>query len=338
MASNIINNKLVLKVGPRGNLDLGPSFTTWDEAGYGKVKQILISYSADAINSIQMVYELNGKEVLADRHGGDGNFFESIRFGTGHYITSISGHFGSTSLNPSVVIKSLRFSTASWPSGSRTSSYGPFGSERGTPFRFESNGSDSLCGFHGSSSSTHLTSIGVNFLSGRVIFKSRTEPAVSIAWGNSFANWDESGHGRVKQILITYGEDAINSIQIVYEQNGDVKLTPRHGGGGVKFYSFGLGSNERFTSVRGHFGVIKTTNYTVIRSLCFDTNLGSFGPFGCQEGTPFSFEFSSSGSFYGFHGSSNSWNLTAIGVYIDISDLKRFQYPQEPRVVAPPPK
>ncbi|XP_074567069.1 jacalin-related lectin 3-like [Curcuma longa] len=159
--SNVINNNRVLKIGPRGNLDLGPSFTTWDEAGYGKVKQILISYSADAINSIQMVYERNGKEVLADRHGGDGNCFASIRFGTGHYITSISGHFGSTSLNPSVVIKSLRFSTAAWPSGSKTASYGPFGSEMGTPFRFDSNGSDSLCSFHGSSSSTHLTSIGV---------------------------------------------------------------------------------------------------------------------------------------------------------------------------------
>ncbi|XP_074562348.1 jacalin-related lectin 3-like [Curcuma longa] len=177
----------------------------------------------------------------------------------------------------------------------------------------------------------------VKFLSGRLILKSRTQPAVSIAWGSSAANWDESGQGWVKQILITYGEDAINSIQIVYEQNGDVKLAPRHGGGGDKFYTFALASNERFTSVRGHFGVIKNFDYKVITSLCFDTNLGSFGPFGRQDGTPFSFELSSSCSLYGFHGSSNSSYLTAIGVYIDISDLKCFQYPPEPRVVAPPP-
>ncbi|XP_074567068.1 agglutinin alpha chain-like [Curcuma longa] len=178
----------------------------------------------------------------------------------------------------------------------------------------------------------------VKFLSGRVIFKSSTEPAGSIALRSNSTNWDESGHGRVKQILITYGEDAINSIQIVYEQNGDVKLAPRHGGGGDKFYSFtkyfpasvALGPYERVTSVRGHFGVANTTGYTVIRSLCINTERGSFGPFGCEEGTPFSFDFSSGGSFYGFHGFSNSRYLTAIGVYLDISDLKRFQYPPVP--------
>ncbi|XP_074567073.1 inactive protein RESTRICTED TEV MOVEMENT 1-like [Curcuma longa] len=133
-------------------------------------------------------------------------------------------------------------------------------------------------------------------------------------------NWEEPGEGRVKQILITYGMDAINSIQMVYEQNEKLKLAPRHGGDGDNFYS------------------VNSSNYTVIRSLRLDTNLGSFGPVGCAEGTPFSFDIPSSSSFYGFHGCSNSMYLTAIGVYLDVSDLKRFQYPPEPRVGAPPPK
>ncbi|XP_074562349.1 jacalin-related lectin 19-like [Curcuma longa] len=172
--------------------------------------------------------------------------------------------------------------------------------------------------------------MNVKSVSGRVIFKFRTEP-VSLVGNSSSANWDESGYGRVKQILITYDEDAINSIQIVYIQDGYVKLAPRHGGDGDNFFAFGLASNEHFTSVTGHFGVTKTTNETVIRSLCFKTNLGSFGPFGCVQGTPFSFDFSStSGTFYGFHGSSNSRYLTAIGVYVDVSDLKRFQYSPGP--------
>ncbi|KAG6475845.1 hypothetical protein ZIOFF_065075 [Zingiber officinale] len=166
--SRTINNELVLvKMGPRGNLNLERSclYTAWDEPCYGRVKQILISYSAYSINSIQMVYELNGEEVLGERHGGDGDFFESIRFGTGHYITSISGHYGYVNRDDPMTICSLKFSTASYlhGRGPTTASYGPFGRETGTLFRFDTKGIDSLRGFHGTSSSTHLSSIGVYF-------------------------------------------------------------------------------------------------------------------------------------------------------------------------------
>ncbi|XP_042436896.1 jacalin-related lectin 3-like [Zingiber officinale] len=170
-----------------------------------------------------------------------------------------------------------------------------------------------------------VSTMEVKILNGKIIVKLGTKRDLLDV---TSANWDElSGDGRVKQILITYSQDAINSIQIAYEQNEKLKLTPRHGGDGDNLYAMGLRFNEHFTSVRGYFGVTKSTNYTVIRSLRFDTNLGSFGPFGSEEGTPFSFNLH---NFCGFHGCSNSKYLTAIEVHLDISNLIRFQYPTEP--------
>ncbi|MQM21859.1 hypothetical protein Taro_054905 [Colocasia esculenta] len=67
-----------LVVGPRGELQ--GRWEDWDEAGYGKLRKILITHGK-AINSVQMGYEHKNLTTLAYSHrrGGDGDIFDSVR-------------------------------------------------------------------------------------------------------------------------------------------------------------------------------------------------------------------------------------------------------------------
>ncbi|KAJ0965014.1 hypothetical protein J5N97_026152 [Dioscorea zingiberensis] len=158
------DGEMYIKVKSKGNTkDFGKE---WDDGGGGQVKQICIWYG-DLVCGIQVSYERNGTTFLSERHGGTEGDFEQIQFH--EPITWVSGHYGSWCLEPDIyadeeeapynytqVIRSLKF-------GTDQATYGPFGYETGTPFRFKMN--TGCAGFHGHSSSNedygYLKAIGV---------------------------------------------------------------------------------------------------------------------------------------------------------------------------------
>lgn len=75
---------------------------------------------------------------------------------------------------------------------------------------------------------------------------------------------------------------------------------------------FKLRPDEYITSVKGHTG--KFNGMTVLRSLKFETNLETFGPYGKEDGMPFELP-ATNGQIIGFHGRSGQF-LDALGVYV----------------------
>lgn len=60
-----------------------------------------------------------------------------------------------------------------------------------------------------------------------------------------------------------------------------------------------IGEDEEITRISGTFG--EHENVTVIKSLAFDTNQQTNGPFGPKDGTSFSLGLAK-GKFFGFYG------------------------------------
>jgi hypothetical protein len=77
--------------------------------------------------------------------------------------------------------------------------------------------------------------------------------------------------------------------------------------------------DEALVSVSGHYGSVCGTP-VIIRSLTFQSNSSKYGPFGTEDGTPFSLPVSS-GKIIGFHGRSGSY-LNSVGFY-----LKQVHFP-----------
>uniref|UniRef100_A0A1D1ZBN3 Agglutinin n=1 Tax=Anthurium amnicola TaxID=1678845 RepID=A0A1D1ZBN3_9ARAE len=137
-------------------------------------------------------------------------------------------------------------------------------------------------------------------------------------------DWDEVCYGSVQQILVMHGK-AINSIQMAYNLNGVVALAHRHGGDGDKFDCISLEPWETLTGVSGHYAPVDETYFPAVRSIKFVSNRTSYGPFGVEEGTPFSFKLDSGVTFGGFHGRSSPTYLRAIGVYAKSNARHHFQ-------------
>ncbi|GMN60491.1 hypothetical protein TIFTF001_029592 [Ficus carica] len=81
------------------------------------------------------------------------------------------------------------------------------------------------------------------------------------AWGGSGGSgWDDGSYTGVREIELSY-RDAIGSF------------------------------NEHLVSVSGHYSPLSwlATKTPVIRSLTFKTNKRTFGPYGAEQGTPFTF-------------------------------------------------
>lgn len=86
--------------------------------------------------------------------------------------------------------------------------------------------------------------------------------------------------------------------------------------------------DEVLVSVSGHYGSVCGTP-VIIRSLTFQSNSSRYGPFGTEDGTPFSLPVSS-GKIIGFHGRSGSY-LNSIGFY-----MKQVHFPNPMNFQASP--
>ncbi|MCL7049195.1 hypothetical protein MKW94_011273 [Papaver nudicaule] len=131
--------------------------------------------------------------------------------------------------------------------------------------------------------------------------------------------WDDGFHTTVEKIVIVHGA-GIDSVKFEYHDSstGTSVWSQKHGGsGGFKTDKIKLDyPGEYLKSISGHYGSIHDWSPVFIRSLTLESNRKKYGPFGSQQGTPFSFPATSTPSkIIGFHGHS-SWYLTAIGVYL----------------------
>ncbi|KAL7152423.1 hypothetical protein ABFS83_04G096200 [Erythranthe nasuta] len=133
--------------------------------------------------------------------------------------------------------------------------------------------------------------------------------------GNGGTNWDDGSYNGVREITVMYGR-CIDSIRIVYDKNDKPVSGDKHGGaGGTKTAEIKLQfPDEILTTVTGYYSPVVYGGSPVIRSLTFKTNRRTFGPFGVEEGTPFSLPMEG-GQIVGFKGR-GGWYLDAIGFHI----------------------
>nr|QIB98741.1 lectin 1 [Arisaema heterophyllum] len=141
---------------------------------------------------------------------------------------------------------------------------------------------------------------------------SRRNMAVGPWGGGGGSPWVDRSYSGVREIKLVY-TSCIDSIQVLYDMNWKPFQAEKHGGnGGHQTAIVKLRYPKEFlTAVSGHYGPVVHGGGPVIRSLTLKTNQRSFGPFGVEEGTPFSFSIEG-GSIVGFKGRAG-WFLDAIG-------------------------
>ncbi|KAH1145108.1 hypothetical protein AAZX31_15G021800 [Glycine max] len=142
--------------------------------------------------------------------------------------------------------------------------------------------------------------------------KSRKRSIILGPWGGNGGNsWDDGTFTGVREIKLVYGH-CIDSIQVVYDRNGKPLTAKKHGGvGGNKTAEIKLQFPDEFlVSVSGHYCPVVRGGTPVILSLTFKSNRKTFGPYGVEEGTPFTFSIDG-GCVVGFKGRSD-WYLDAI--------------------------
>ncbi|TVU51440.1 hypothetical protein EJB05_02871 [Eragrostis curvula] len=118
---------------------------------------------------------------------------------------------------------------------------------------------------------------------------------------------------RLESITIHSGW-AVDSIAFSYVDHAGQKRTAGPWGGpGGNPNTIQLASSEYVKEVSGTFGVYEGVN--IINSLKLVTNVKTYGPFGRENGTPFSVPVQSGSGVAGFFARSGKY-LDAIGVYV----------------------
>ncbi|KAG8654618.1 jacalin-related lectin 3 isoform X2 [Manihot esculenta] len=143
------------------------------------------------------------------------------------------------------------------------------------------------------------------------------KPIVVGPWGGQDGHrWDDGVYSTVRQLIIAHGS-GIDSIQIEYDKKGTPIWSEKHGGsGGTRIDKVKLDDpGEYLTSIHGHYGSSNEWGWPVfVRSLTLQSNKRTYGPFGVEQGTFFSFPMTG-GKIVGFHGKSGQF-LDAIGIYL----------------------
>ncbi|KAL8030644.1 hypothetical protein ABFX02_14G298600 [Erythranthe guttata] len=128
--------------------------------------------------------------------------------------------------------------------------------------------------------------------------------------------WDDGVYSTIRQLEISHGA-GIDSIRIEYDIDGRSFWSEKHGGsGGDKIDKVRLEyPNEFLTSVHGHYGNFYELGPVFVRSLTFDSNKRTYGPFGVEKGTYFTFP-KMHGKIVGFLGK-YGWYLNSLGFYVE---------------------
>ncbi|KAL5557961.1 hypothetical protein UlMin_034172 [Ulmus minor] len=324
------NVRHAVSYGPWG----GNGGVLFDDGVYTGVRGIHVARSAVVV-SIRVCYDMNGQAVWGNKNGGNGAFrLDKINFDYPHeFLTHISGYYGSTILRGPTIIRSITFYT-------NKKKYGPFGDEQGIPFSSGQN-DGIIVGFHGRKG-WFVDSIGVHFLEGKYsmprpsfhMHSSLSDMRISEQmvvpgmmkgpaqcgpgpWGGDGGKpWDDGVFTGIRKIFLTKGE-AIYTIQIEYDRNGQSLWSVKHGGsneGSCHVIQFDY-PQEVVTCISGYIGSIGGDECKkAIKSLTFHTNRGTYGPYGEEIGTYFT-SAKTEGKIIGFHGKSGCY-LYAIGVHM----------------------
>ncbi|CAL5089665.1 unnamed protein product [Urochloa decumbens] len=145
-------------------------------------------------------------------------------------------------------------------------------------------------------------------------------PVIRIGpWGGNGGSQDIQDASTIKyleSVTITHSGSVVDSIQFAY-----VDITyraqsagPWGGSGGLQADTIHLDESELITQVSGTVGTYG--GVTSVTSIKFVTsNLKTYGPWGLENGTPFTYTVQPCGGIVGFFARDGPY-LTAIGVYV----------------------
>ncbi|XP_004298563.1 PREDICTED: myrosinase-binding protein-like At2g25980-like [Fragaria vesca subsp. vesca] len=295
-----------------GTTDGGP----WDDGIYDGIREITLVYGK-CIDSICVSYDINGELVKGERRGGHERGSDlnkplsdaEIKLDyPDEFLVSVSGYYCGVTwiVGAPVVLRSLKFET-----NKRT--FGPFGVEVGTPFTFRVKDGVKIVGFKGRNG-WYLDAIGFHL-------SERPELYGGTTGGGP---WDDGIFDGIREITLVCGQ-CIDSISVVYDKDGVLVKGEKHGGDDrgsdlhkpLNTVQIKLEyPNEFIVSVTGHYGGVTwiVGAPVVLLSLRFESNRRTFGPFGVQVGTPFTFRVKDGDQIVGLKGR-NGWYLDAIGFH-----------------------
>ncbi|KAF5955760.1 hypothetical protein HYC85_008616 [Camellia sinensis] len=156
---------------------------------------------------------------------------------------------------------------------------------------------------------------------GNMVDYGKSTMAVGPWGGQDGFRWDDGVYSGVRQLVIAHGA-GIDSIRIEYDDRGFSVWSEKHGGsGGLKIDKVKLEYPDEFlTSIHGYYGCINEWGSEFVRSLTFESNKKTYGPYGIEDGTYFSFPMIG-GKIIGFYGR-GGWYLDAIGAYLEPFGLR----------------
>ncbi|KAK8551816.1 hypothetical protein V6N13_120253 [Hibiscus sabdariffa] len=341
----------MLTYGPWG----GQGGAKFDDGTYTGIKQINLSRNVGIV-SMKVCYDREGQAVWGSKHGGTGGFrTERIVFDyPSEILTLITGTFGPLMYMGPNVIKSLTFHTNKGKHGPYGDEQGPSFTNKMNEGKIVGFiGREGLfldaIGVHVMEgkvpppkpslsqamikSEKTIAEIDNSPWSNKLVL-ARRGPVEEVAcgvvkepsscgpgpWGGDGGRaWDDGVYSGIKQIFITKSE-AIFSIQIEYDRNGQSVWSINHGGhGGTLTQRVKLDyPHEVLICISGYYGPINDDENVekskVIKSLTFYTSRGKYGPFGEEKGTYFT-STTTQGKVVGFHGRCSSY-LDAIGVHM----------------------
>ncbi|CAH2036786.1 unnamed protein product [Thlaspi arvense] len=327
----------------------------FDDGIYTGIRQINLSRSVGIV-SMKVCYDFRGQAVWGSKHGGRGGFkHDKIVFDyPSEVLTHVTGTYGPLMYMGPNVIKSLTFHTNKGKHGPFGEEQGPSFTHKideGKVVGFlgrEGLFLDSIgvhvmeCKIsplkpspqnaivpHNNSGVAEIQNSpwanklvlaanghGEEFERG--VIKEPT-PSGPGPWGGDGGKpWDDGVFSGIKQIFVTRANDAISSIQVEYDRNGQSVWSVKHGGnsGGVATHRIKLEyPNEMLTCISGYYGPLNNSERSnVVKSLTFYTSRGKYGPYGEETGTYFT-STTTQGKVLGLHGRSSSY-LDAIGVHM----------------------
>jgi len=132
--------------------------------------------------------------------------------------------------------------------------------------------------------------------------------------GNGGTSFDIPDLPRSIQSVTVRCGDVINSLAYSYvDKDGQKKNVGPWGGAGALSVTITLASSEIVKQVTGTTNIIGGD--TVVTSLAFVTNVTTYGPFGKENGTPFSSQVPDKSSIVGFYARAGG-SVNAFGVYV----------------------
>ncbi|KAI3432051.1 uncharacterized protein J3R85_007720 [Psidium guajava] len=340
----------LLTVGPWG----GSGGSAYDDGIYTGIRQINLSRNV-AIVSMKVLYDWNGEPIWGSKRGGTGGFRSDkiVLDYPDEVLTSITGTCGPLMYMGPNIIRSITFHTNRGKHGPFGEEQGPSFTSKSKEgkivgFHGRSGLFIDAIGIHmkegkvpaavlppankNNKNEADLAEVEYPQWSNKLVLKQQG-PAEEVAcgvvkepapcgpgpWGGEFGRlWDDGVFSGIRQIILTRNE-AICSIQVEYDRNGQAVWSVKHGGnGGITTHRIKLDyPNEVLICISGYYGPISKDGWPqpqFIRSLTFHTSRGKYGPFGEEVGTFFT-STTTEGKVVGFHGRSSLY-LDAIGVHM----------------------